>query len=111
MQNKIICARCRDVDIGPAVKVPGPSLHHITVDQLVCLDCQADHNDHMENNFWKGAACSDPGKCPKCKDGLTGQNSRPAYRKANSDGTQELTLLCVDCHAEYQEQCQAAANK
>lgn len=109
MLNKIYCSRCKAMEPGPAVKVPGPSLGAITVDQIVCRDCQSEHQEHMENNFWRGAACSEHGQCPKCKDGLTSQNSRPVYRRANNDGAWEVVLVCDCCHADYQKCCAAAA--
>lgn len=93
------------------VSAPGPSIGDKVVDQLVCRGCQRKHDNHMQKEFWTGADHSRRSNCPKCSDGLTVQNGRPAYRRANKDGTWEISFLCEDCHADYRGSCRTAMEK
>ena len=105
MENKIYCSCCKRMESGPAVKAPGPRLGSIVVDQLVCSGCQACHSDNMENEFWRGADCSDKTKCPKCSNGLTSQNGMPVYRKVKDDGSWDVVIICATCHIQYRNCC------
>ena len=111
MSNKLYCPRCNKTKDGPSFRVPGQSLGHIIVDQLVCSACHDAHHEHLENEFWRGASCLDKEKCPKCKERLTSHNCRAVYRRANNDGVREIHLVCDNCHADYKVCCKDAAEK
>lgn len=111
MLNKSYCQRCDQIVSGHLVTAPGPSIAGKVIDQLVCKKCQAEHNEHMQKHFWKGAGHSGNTCCSGCGDGLTSQDGRIAHRNVKSDGTWEMTLMCCDCHDEYQGVCREAMTK
>lgn len=113
MPSKFMCHACYKLAEGLPRKVPMLVRAETAtiVDVAACGPCQQKHQGYMENNFWHGAAGLAHGKCAKCQVGLTSQNSRTAYRRANNDGAWDMTLLCDGCHAEYAKCCGGKAAK